>query len=414
MADYSFETQQIHAPIENRSRSGATIEGPIQATSFEYEKAEQIQDVFAGREMGYLYTRISNPTTTALEQRITNLEGGLGTLVTSSGMSAIMCALLTILKAGDSFIAGSSLFGGTYALFTEVFPRFGITPIFVNSSDPDAYNKNITSTTKLVFFEVIGNPRIDVPSISAIADIAHAKGLPVIIDSTIASPWLFNAKDFGADIIVHSTSKYINGSGNAIGGSITDCGTFTFSGERFAEDFSLYSKKYGRLAYLAKLRKQIFINVGSCLSPQNAFLTLLGLDTLSFRMERHSSNALALATFLEGHAKVIKVNYAGLESSPWHQTAVRQFKKGFSGLLSFELASKEDVFNLINNRGFLRNLANIGDAKTLIIHPASTIYADYSIADKETLGVTDGLVRVSVGLENIEDIINDFECALKN
>ncbi len=412
MSDYNFQTQQIHAPVDQRKRSGETTSGPAQSSAFEHELAEDIQAVFGQHQFGYIYSRIANPTVNQLEQRITALEDGIGTVATSSGMAAVSSALINILQTGDEFISGNSLFGGCFSLFTQVFPRMGITPVFVEASDVDAYAVAITPKTKALFFEVIGNPKIDVPNVKAIAGVAHAHGLPLILDNTVATPWLFKAKDFGADIIVHSTSKYINGHGNAIGGSITDCGTFSFEGEKFAE-FEPFYKKFRHLAFLAKLRKQIVINMGPCQSPQNAFLQLAGLETLSLRMKQHSDNALALAQFLESHNKVTKVNYVGLTSSPWHEIAKVQFQEHFSGLLSFELKDRETAFQVINHRSFARNLPNIGDAKTLMVHPDTTIYHDYSDEDKASLGVTPGLIRLSVGLESTNDIIDDLDKALQ-
>ena len=406
-----FGTKQIHGDIENRRRSGETTSGPVQSSSFEHETAQNIQNVFAQREFGFLYTRIANPTIAKLEERLRILEGGIGAVATSSGMAAVSLALLNVLQSGDEFVCGNSLFGGCFTLFNEVFPRFGIKPVFVEASNPQAYEAAITSKTKAVFFEVIGNPKIDVPSIKAISEIAHAHGLPVILDNTVATPWMFSAKDFGADIIVHSTSKYVNGSGNSIGGVVIDCGTFKFEGEKFA-DFEPFSKKFRELAYIAKLRKQLFINLGPCQSPQNAFLQLAGLETLSLRMPVHCNNALAVAQLLEAHPKVQKVNYAGLTSSPFHETAKQQFGEHFGGLLSFEVANKDAAFDFINRRGFSRNLSNIGDAKTLVLHPDSTIYHDYSPENKTLVGVNERMIRVSVGLEDVEDLMVEFETAL--
>ncbi|OED35773.1 hypothetical protein AB834_04085 [PVC group bacterium (ex Bugula neritina AB1)] len=414
MKKYDFSTEQIHSFNDNVKDScfGETTSGPVQSSAFAYPLAKDIANVFAQRQFGYIYSRIANPTVHALEQRINALEKGLGTVAVSSGMAAVSCALLTILKNGDEFVCGNSLFGGCFSLFNDLFPRFGINPVFVEASDVDAYEKAVTAKTKAIFFEVIGNPKIDVPSVRNISKIAKKYKIPLVLDNTVATPWLFTAKDHGADIIVHSTSKYINGHGNAIGGSITDCGTFDFHGQKF-EEFEPFLQKFGAVAFLAKLRKQVLINMGPCLSPQNAFLQLTGLETLSVRMKKHSENALKVAQFLENHDKVLKVHYAGLSSSPWHLTAVEQFGKYFGGLLSFDVGTRERAFSLIDKRDFISNLANIGDAKTLIIHPDSTIYADHSEEQKKDFGVTEGLVRLSVGLESSDDIIRALDSALQ-
>ena len=397
---------------------GATSMPVVQSTAFEYGSAEEIEQVFRQRKFGYLYSRISNPTVSILEERLTSLENGLGTLVTSSGMSAITVALLTVLKQGDEFVSGNSLFGGTYSLFTDVFSRFGIRVVFVETTNLDDYKKAITEKTKLVFLETIGNPKMDVPDMQAISKIAHAFEVPVFLDNTVATPHLWKAKDFGVDVIIHSVSKWLNGNGNAIGGSVTDAGSFTFSENKYP-DFALFNKKFGKLAFLAKMRKETFVNMGVCLGPHNAFLQLLGLETFPIRMEKHCSNALALAKLLAASPKVKQVRYPGLETSQHHAVAKKQFSNykaagaNFGGMLCFELISKEAAFRFINALKFCKKLANIGDVRTLVLHPSSTIYCEMSQEQKMLMGVSEGLVRISVGLENIETLQEDFLQALK-
>ncbi|MDH5719625.1 MAG: aminotransferase class I/II-fold pyridoxal phosphate-dependent enzyme [Spirochaetia bacterium] len=411
MADYKPKTFEVHGKIEGRIKSGPTT-GIYQSTAFEHETAEDIENILSQRKFGYTYSRINNPNLTAFEEKMNLLEKGIGAISLSSGMAAVSAALLSILKTGDEFISGKSLFSGTYSLFTDLFVRFGIKPVFVNSTDIKEIENAVTKKTKLIFVETIGNPRCDVPDLKKISEIAKQAGIPLVLDNTLATPYLFSAKDFGADIIVHSASKYINGSGNAVGGVIIDTGSFEFRNNEKFDDFEKF-KKYGALAYLAKTRRQVHTNLGTCLSAQNAFLLSLGLETLSLRMKQHCDNAKALAGFLENHKKVKKVSYSGLKTSEYHETAKSQFYDNFGGLLTFELESKEKAFKFIDNRTFLRNLPNLGDAKSLIVHPASTIYIDFDNDTKEMLGVNDRMIRVSVGIEDSEDIIREFEKILE-
>ena len=406
LAEYHPKTIEIHGNIKNRIKSGPTS-FVAQSTAFEHETAEDIENVLRQRKFGFTYSRIANPNMAQFEEKINLLEEGIGAIALSSGMAAVSVGLLSILKQGDEFISGYSLFSGSYALFTDTFSRFGIRPVFVNSTNEKEIENAINNKTKLIFIETIGNPRLDVPNLKKISAIAKKGGIPVILDNTLATPSLFKAKNFGADIIIHSASKYINGSGNAIGGVIVDSGTFDFNKDKY-DDFAPY-KKYGSLAYLAKTRRQIHTNLGTCLSPHNAFLLSLGLETLDLRMKQHSQNALALAEFLSTHKKVKKTSYPGLKNSEFYETAKEQFGNNFGGLLTFELESKEKAFEFINNRTFLRNLPNLGDAKTLIVHPASTIYVDYDDETKEKLGVNDRMIRVSVGIEYKDDIIREFD-----
>lgn len=412
MSKYNFDTEQIHGKIDGRCKTGNSGGSVEQTAAFEHATAEDLKDVFLQRKYGHIYSRICNPTVAKLEERLNILDDGVGCLALSSGMAAVSTALLTILKQGDELISGNSLFGGTYALFNEVFSRFGIKTYFVEASDVKAYEQAITPNTKAIFLESLANPKLDVPDLQAIADLAHANDIPLIVDNTVLSPYLLKAKDFGVDILVYSTTKVINGHGNAIGGAIIDCGTFSFFSDKY-RDFDPYYEKFKCLGYLAKARKQIFINMGPCLEPQSAYLHLIGLETLSLRMDKHVSNALAVAEFLSSHPKVKKVNYPGLQGSLGYEVAQKQLKRGAGSLLTFELASQDEAFAFINKRSFSRNLANIGEAKTLLIHPASTIYLDYDADVMAQMGVNDRLVRVSVGIENEVDVIKEFKEALE-
>jgi O-acetylhomoserine (thiol)-lyase len=402
----------LHGKIGEMFPYGASSMPVVQSTAFEWSSAEEIEQVFRQKKFGYLYSRISNPTVSTLEERLNLLENGLGTLVTSSGMSAISVALLTVLKQGDEFISGNSLFAGTYSLFVDVFSRFGIRAVFVETTDVDAYKKAITEKTKLIFLETIGNPKMDVPDIQAISKIAHESGIPLFLDNTVGTPHLWKAKDFGADVIIHSVSKWLNGNGNAIGGSVTDAGSFTFLENKYA-DFATFNKKFGKLAFLAKMRKEIFMNLGTCLGPHNAFLQLVGLETFPLRMEKHCANARAVAELLSTSKKVKQVKYPGLKNSPYYAVAQKQFGNLFGGMLCFDLETKEAAFRFINGLKFVKKLANIGDARTLALHPASTIYCEMTAEQKILMGVTEGLVRVSVGLEDSATLLQDFTQALE-
>ncbi|MBT0664657.1 O-acetylhomoserine aminocarboxypropyltransferase/cysteine synthase [Geobacter pelophilus] len=405
-----FETLLIHGGLEP-GPSGATTVPIVQSSSFAHETAEDLEDIFRGRKAGQIYTRLNNPTTESLERRLALLEGGVAAIATASGMAAISTAVLTILRSGDEILSSSSLFGGTYSLFRDTLTNYGITSRFVDPIDLAAFEQAITDTTCLIFVETIGNPKMDVPDIAALSAIAGKAGIPLMVDATVTSPYLAKGRDLGADIVIHSTSKFINGTGSVIGGAIIDNGTFDWSSPRFPH-FEGYAKKYRQFAFSARLRKLMHKDFGACPAPMNSFLLTEGIETLGLRMERHCSNALELACFLNGHPKVSWVNYPGLETSPFHDIAARQFSHRFGGALTFGLANQAEAFRLINALKLARNLANIGDAKTLVIHPASTICVDYSPEQRALLGVSDEMVRVSVGLEHHQDIIRDFNQAL--
>lgn len=411
MKNKRLATQQIHGKMENRTQEGPCTAPIFQASSFESARAEDLADIFQKRKFGYIYSRIQNPTIAHFEERLQILDGGIGAIALSSGMAAISTALLAILKQGDELVTGNSLFGGTYSLFTHLFSRFGIQVTYVEPTDAQALKAAISPKTKALYVETIGNPKIDVPDIAVWSAVAKEAGLPLIVDNTVA-PGLLDAKGLGVDILVYSTSKYINGNGNAIGGAIVDLGTFRFASEHF-EEFKPYTQKFGPLAFLAKARKEVFMNLGGCLAPQNAFLQAIGLETLEMRMKQHSHNALAVAQFLESSDKVKAVRYPGLASHPQYSVAQKQFAGQCSGLLTLDVGTQEKAFAAINARSFTRNLSNIGDAKTLLLHPASTIYADYDEETRLLMGVTPGLIRVSIGIENTQDLLEEFESILK-
>jgi O-acetylhomoserine (thiol)-lyase len=405
-----FDTKLIHGGTAP-GPYGATKTPIVQSSAFAYSTAEELEDLFKGRAIGQVYTRIGNPTLESLEKRLAAVEDGIAAIVTASGMAAITTAVMAIVRSGDQVISSSSLFGGTYSLFRDTLSNYGIETIFVDPTDLAALEAAVTNATRLIFVETIGNPKMDVPDIAAFAAIANKHGIPLMVDATVSTPYLARVKDLGADIVVHSTSKFINGTANSIGGAIIDSGSFDWNSSKFPH-FEPFYKKYRNFAFTARTRKLIHKDFGACAAPFNSFLLGEGLETLALRMERHCSNALRLAQFLDKHPKVNWVNYPGLPDSPFFDVANRQFKGRFGGLLTFGLADKAGAFKVINALKLAKNLANIGDTKTLVIHPASTICADYTLEVKALMGVSEELVRVSVGIEDVEDILEDFAAAL--
>ncbi len=408
---WDFETLLIHGGLEP-GPAGATTVPIVQSSAFAYDSADALEDVFRGRRPGQVYTRIGNPTTESLEKRLTLLEDGIAGIVTASGMAAISTAVLTILRSGDEILSSSSVFGGTFSLFRDTLSSYGIGVRFVDPTDLKAVREGVGERTRLLFVETIGNPKMDVPDIAALAEIAREAKIPLMLDATVTTPWMARGKDLGADLVVHSTSKFINGSGSAIGGAIIDLGRFDWGGEKYPH-FAPFVKKFGRFAFTARARKLVHKDLGACAAPMNSFLLAEGIETLALRMERHCSSALRLASFLREHPKVRWVNYPGLPDSPFQDIASRQFGGRYGALLTFGLPDKEAAFRFINALRLARNLANIGDAKTLVIHPASTICCDYTPEEKALMGVTEELVRVSVGIEAPGDIVGDFAQALE-
>lgn len=408
---WAFDTQLIHGGREP-GPAGATTVPIVQSSAFAYATAEELEDVFRGRRAGQLYTRLGNPTTETLERRLALLDGGEAAIATASGMAAITTAVLTILRTGDEILSSSSIFGGTFSLFRDTLSNYGITARFVDPIDLSALQGAINERTRLIFVETIGNPKLDVPDIAAISAIARNAGIPLMVDATVTTPFLARGKDLGADLVIHSTSKFINGSGSVIGGVIIDLGRFDWRSDRYPH-FAPFARKYGKFAFTARARKLVHKDFGACAAPMNSFLLCSGLETLALRMERHCANALRLAEFLDAHPKVKWVNYPGLTNSPFHAVAARQYGGRFGALLTLGLADKAAAFRFINGLRLACNLANIGDAKTLVIHPASTICCDYTDDERATMGVNEELVRVSVGIEAGDDILADFAAALE-
>jgi O-acetylhomoserine (thiol)-lyase len=403
-----FNTSLLHNSSATGFPDGSTVTPIYQVSAFSHESAEKLEKVFNNKAPGFAYTRISNPTVDSFEKRVAAMEKGIGAVACSSGMAAVTMSLLNILEAGDEVIAGSGLFGGTIDLFGDL-KAFGITTRFAESITVEEIEPLITDKTKAVFTELIGNPKLDVVDLKKVSELVHSHGIPLIIDSTTATPYLIHPFDYGADVVVHSSSKYINGGGNAISGVIVDSGNFKWNPERYS-GFSEY-EKYGKFAYLAKLRGGIWRNVGGCLAPMNAFLNSVGLETMGLRMERICYNALELAKFLE-ETDGVEVNYPALESSPYYELAQKQFGGKGGAILTVRAGSKEKAFKLINSLKFAVNATNIGDVRTLVIHPASTIYTHSTEQQKLSAGVYDDSIRVSVGIEDIDDLKEDFAQAI--
>ncbi len=377
-----FNTELLHGNFEGDAATGATLTPIYQVSAFAHESPEKLEKIFNNKAPGFAYTRISNPTVDSFEKRIASLERGVGAVACSSGMAAVTMSLINILQAGDEIIAGSGLFGGTIDLFGDLKP-LGITAHFVNHVCTDEIEPLINENTKVIFAELIGNPALDVVDIESVSQLAHSYGIPLIIDSTTATPCLIHPIDYGADIVVHSSSKYINGSGNSISGIIVDSGNFKWNVSRY-ETLGEY-KKYGKFAYIAKLRNGLWRNVGCCLAPMNAFLNSLGLETMGLRVEKLCDNALKLAQFLDTFDG-IEVNYPALEKSPYY-TLVQSLFGGMGGaILTIRVGSKERAFSLMNNLKIPLIATNIGDVRTLVIHPASTIYAHSSEEQKINAG----------------------------
>lgn len=407
-----FSTRALHAGDKSSRETGATAVPVYGTAAFAYDSAQDLSDVFDGRRYGHVYSRISNPTVAAFEQRVNALEAGRGALAASSGMAAIATVIFALAGQGDEIIAAKSLFGGTLLFFNEMISKLGIRIHYVDTSDYSAYRKAVTGKTRLIFAETIANPKLDVPDIKAIAAVAAEHNIPLVVDSTVTTPYLFEAKKYGASVAVHSATKYMTGNGTALGGVLVDTGAYNWKNSENPL-LKAFTPKFGEFAFLAAARKRVLQNAGQCLSPFNAFLHCLGIETLSLRMEKHCANAAAVAAHFAGHRSIKHVNYPGLDGNPGKKTAQAQFNSRYGGMLTFTLESREKCFDFLGKVRVARNLANIGDAKTLVIHPASTIFHDCGKDEMAAAGVTDELIRVSVGIEDLEDIIADFEEALK-
>jgi O-acetylhomoserine (thiol)-lyase len=420
---HHFETIALHGG-HSPDRDTHSRAVPIyQTTSYTFDSTEHGARLFSLAEPGNIYTRIGNPTTAVLEQRVAELEGGVAAVATASGQAAISLAILTILKAGDHLVAGTNLYGGTHTLFSQSFRRLGIAASFVESADPEAFRQAIRPETRALYIEALGNPKLDVPHFEALAAVAREAGVPLIVDNTLASPWLCQPLKHGADLVVHSATKFLGGHGTSLGGIVVDGGKFDWTQGKFPEftepnpsyHGAILTEVAGAAAFAAKARLEGLRDFGPALSPFNAFLLLLGIETLPLRMDRHGRNALELATWLEAHPKVAWVNYPGLKSHPCHALALRYFREGagFGGILTFGVkGGLEAGRKVIDAVQLFSRLANVGDAKSLIIHPASTTHQQLSAEDRATFGVGDDLIRLSIGLEHCDDLKADLAQAL--
>ncbi|MFZ3149437.1 MAG: O-acetylhomoserine aminocarboxypropyltransferase/cysteine synthase family protein [Methanothrix sp.] len=422
-----LSTLAVHAGQESPDPATGSRVVPIyQTASYVFKSTEHAANLFALKELGNIYTRIMNPTSDIFEKRIAALEGGSGALAVASGQAAISIALLTITQVGDEIVSGNNLYGGTYELFHYTFPKLGRKVIFVDSTRPEEFLKAINSKTRAIYAETIGNPKLDVPDFEKIAKIAHEAGIPFVVDNTVGIG-IVRPIDYGADIIVDSATKFINGHGNSIGGIIVDSGKFNWSNGKFPEftepDPSYHGLKYwdtfgnfpglGNVAFVFKARVQLLRDLGPTISPFNSFLFLQGVETLVLRQERHSENALKVARFLKSHPAVAWVNYPGLEEHPSHALAVKYLKGKYNAILGFGIkGGLPAAKKFIESLSLLSHLANIGDSKSLVIHPASTTHQQLTPAEQEATGVTADFIRVSVGIENVEDIIADLDQAL--
>ena len=417
-----FETLALHAGYEPDPTTGARAVPIYQTTSYKFRDADHAAALFALKEFGNIYTRIMNPTNDVFEKRLAALEGGVGALAVASGQAASTLALATILRAGDELVSTSSLYGGTYNLFKVTLPRFGITTRFADTNDLAAVAAAIGPRTRALFIEALGNPRLDVPDFAALAAIAKNAGIPLIVDATAVTPVLVNPIAHGANIVVHSATKYIGGHGTAIGGAIVDGGNFDWSNGKFPEftepnpgyhGLKLH-EAFGPLSFILKARVELLRDLGPSLSPFNAHAFITGLETLALRVARHAENALAIARFLQQHPRVAWVRYPGLEGDPSHALARKYFRGGFGGLVTFGVkGGLGSGKQLINEVKLFSLLANIGDARSLIIHPASTTHQQLSPEEQRATGVTEDLVRLSVGLEHVDDLAADLDRALR-
>ncbi|MFG4001177.1 O-acetylhomoserine aminocarboxypropyltransferase/cysteine synthase family protein [Flavobacterium aquidurense] len=420
MSTQKFATNALHAGHDVTKNAGTRAVPIYQTSSYVFNDSDHAANLFGLAEAGFIYTRLNNPTNDILEQRLAALEGGIGAVVTASGASAISTALLTLLKAGDHIVASNSLYGGTYNLLNVTLPRLGITTTFVDPSQPENFTKAAKENTRAFFVESLGNPKLDVLDLKGISAEAKNFKVPFIVDNTVATPYLLRPIEYGADIVIHSLTKYISGNGTSLGGVIIDAGKFDWSNGKFPEFTEpsagyhglVYHEALGNAAFIAKARIEGLRDFGAALSPFNAFQIIQGLETLPIRIQKHSENALALASWLEKQDEVVWVNYPGLKNNKYYDLAQQYLPKGQSGVITFGLKGGFDAAKkVVDQTKLFSLLANIGDTKSLIIHPASTTHQQLSDADQLETGVSKDLVRLSVGIEDIEDLIADLQTA---
>jgi O-acetylhomoserine (thiol)-lyase len=404
-----FSTESIHGGIRKKDPHG-TLRTPVyDSVAFEFEKADDMRLAFEGKKLTHSYSRISNPTVEDFEEHIRVLSGGVGALAVSSGMAAISNVVFALAESGSRIVTSRFLFGNTLSLFEHTLKPWGLSVDYTDTADPAQVENAITDQTRAVFVEVITNPQLQAPDMEALSRVTRAHGVPLVVDGTTTSLGLFSSKSFGADIEVISSTKSISGGATCVGGLIVDNGLFDWSKNPKTRS---WAEKAGPKAFLVYLRREVYRNIGACLSPHNAYLQILGLETLEIRLRRSSENALELAQRIENHPKVKSVNYPGLKSSPYHAVAQKQFPNGFGALLCFELGGRNECFRFLDRLKIIRRATNINDNKTLAIHPASTIYSEYSLPERAEMNVPDSLVRFSCGIENVEDLWVDIVQAL--
>ncbi|AJY75927.1 O-acetylhomoserine aminocarboxypropyltransferase/cysteine synthase family protein [Paenibacillus beijingensis] len=419
---WRFDTKQVHAGQLADPVTGARAVPIYQSTSFVFKNTEHARAVINFEELGNTYTRISNPTNEVLEQRIAALEGGVGALAVASGSAAVTYSIFNIAGAGDEIVSASTLYGGTFNLFDVTLPKLGITTRFVQPDDPENFRRAITDKTKALFVESIGNPGLNIADIRKIADIAHEHGIPLIVDNTFGTPYLIRPLEHGADIVVHSATKFIGGHGTSIGGLIVDGGTFDWTNGKFPgftePDKSYngirYVEKFAELAFITKVRVQFLRDIGAAISPFNSFLLLQGLETLSLRVEKHLANTKRIVAYLEQHPDVAWVNYPALPSSPYYALSQTYFPKGPGSIFTFGLkGGYETASRFINSLELFSHLANVADAKSLVIHPGSTTHAQLTPEEQAAAGISPDLIRLSIGIEDPDDLIDDLEQAIR-
>jgi len=418
-----FDTLQVHAGQIPDPVTGSRAVPIYQTTSYVFRDTDHAAKLFALEEAGNIYTRIMNPTTDVFEKRMAALEGGVGALAVASGSAAIMYAILNIASAGDEIVSASTLYGGTYNLFSTTLSKLGIKVIFVNPDDPENFRKAISDKTRALYIETIGNPGINLIDIEAVAKIAHDNGIPLIVDNTFGTPYLIRPIEYGADIVVHSATKFIGGHGTSIGGVIVDAGKFDWEASGKFPGLTqpdpsyhglVYTKAFGAAAYIVKARAQLLRDTGACISPFNSFLLLMGLETLSLRVEKHVSNTRKIVEYLKAHPAVSWVNYPNLEGNKYYELAQKYFPKGAGSIFTFGIKGDiEACKRFINSLEIFSHLANVADAKSLVIHPASTTHAQLSEEEQRAAGVTPDMIRISVGIEDANDLIYDLEQALR-
>ena len=404
-----FATSAIHGNSSRKDLHGALRPPVYDTVAFEHDTAEDINLAFTGRKPAHAYSRITNPTVEEFENRIRLLSNGLAVIAFSSGMAAISNIILTLGGSGTNIVTSNHLFGNSLSLFKKTLKPWGLEARLVSMSHPQEISSAIDGKTSGVFLETVTNPQLEVADIRSISCITAAKGVPLIVDNTVTTPYLFRSKDFGVNVEVLSSTKYISGGATTVGGLIIDNGNFNWhQSPRLVE----WAEKMGPLALLGALRREVYRNIGSCLAPHNAYLHILGLETMSLRIEKSCNNALAVARFLKQHKRVQSVNYPGLEVSAYHEIAASQFSNRFGGILTFELESRDECFTFINNLKLIRRASNVNDNKTLVLHPASTIFCEYPEKDLREMDISQKMIRLSVGIEDIDDILNDLEGGL--